>query len=121
MSLHWSVIPSNSAEQNENADIVLHFTGKLTRDTLLPLWQSHKTLLADLTDKIQTLHFDFTDLTALDSAGFVMMCDIIHFYTQTYVNQFKVRLTTVSPLMYDLALLYDLHDWLNRFVDSKKG
>ncbi|MBE2895010.1 STAS domain-containing protein [Spirabiliibacterium falconis] len=86
----------------------LTLIGDLTRDSLLPLWQARETL----TDTVECLDIELAELATLDSAGFALLCDIIHFYAQ----KSQVRLHHAPAILRDLALLYELNKWLDAFI-----
>lgn len=101
MTFHW-----HSSYTEHCAKLSLQ--GKLTRESLQPLWQARRSLV----NHVEQLDLDLTELSQLDSAGFALLCDIINFYAQ----KGQVRLHHVPAILRDLALLYDLDTWLDDFI-----
>ncbi|MBE2896679.1 STAS domain-containing protein [Pasteurellaceae bacterium HPA106] len=101
MDFHW-----HSATRENGAQLILQ--GALTRNTLQKLWQARGRLVEDLTQ----LDIELAYLSVLDSAGFALVCDIIHFYAQ----KGQVRLHHAPAILRDLAKLYDLDSWLETFI-----
>ncbi|MBE2898055.1 STAS domain-containing protein [Pasteurellaceae bacterium 20609_3] len=101
MALQW-----HSSRTEHGA--TLAFQGALTRESLQPLWHSRESLV----EHGSLIDIDLRELSQLDSAGFALLCDIVHFYAQ----KGQVRLHHAPAILRDLALLYDLDTWLDAFI-----
>lgn len=109
MSFEWNVSHSEKG-------LHLQLNGDLTRSTLLPLWQRRASLFAENADlpAESCLYIELNHLETLDSAGFVLICEILHHYSQRNT----VKLTAVPHLVQDFAELYDLEQWLTPFIQQ---
>lgn len=105
MNFKWNV------ESRANCHF-LQLQGSLTRNTLLPLWQQRTSLFVGKHCSQCTLYIELNQLSAVDSAGFVLICDILHYYSQ----QSTVKLVGVPHLILDFAELYDLDQWITPFI-----
>ncbi|MGV6988617.1 STAS domain-containing protein [Testudinibacter sp. P80/BLE/0925] len=109
MNFEWNV----SQRQNSWS---LQFSGELTRRTLLPLWQQRASLFAEnaFSSPESCLYIELNRLQMVDSAGFVLICEILHHYSR----QSRVKLVAVPHLVRDFAELYDLEEWLTPFIQQ---
>ncbi|KGQ69920.1 hypothetical protein A1D23_04100 [Chelonobacter oris] len=107
MHFEWNVSSSEQA-------VTLQLRGSLTRSTLLPLWRQRASLLAEESAAQQKacLYIELSHLETVDSAGFVLICEIIHHYSQ----RSRVKLIDVPHLVEDFAELYDLEQWIKPFI-----
>ncbi|TNG94520.1 STAS domain-containing protein [Pasteurellaceae bacterium USgator11] len=102
MTFKWQISSSENA-------YCLQLAGDLTRSTLLPLWQQRTSLFQ--TQK-SCLEMKLNQLGTVDSAGFVLICEILHRYSELG----EVKLVDVPHLVLDFAELYDLDQWLKAFI-----
>ncbi|SMB88317.1 phospholipid transport system transporter-binding protein [Pasteurella testudinis DSM 23072] len=107
MSFEWNI-------SNSEPGCCLQLKGELTRSTLLPLWQQRAALFAEnaFLSPESCLYIELNHLQTVDSAGFVLICEILHHYSQ-YTT---VKLRAVPHLVRDFAELYDLEQWLTPFI-----
>ncbi len=102
-TLQWSILHNNES-------LVVELSGELTRDTLLPLWKQRASFLS--TRKNQHIYWDLKAISRIDSAGFVLLTELLHFYGKQTSN----HLIHVPNVVKTLADLYDLDQWLNSYL-----
>jgi phospholipid transport system transporter-binding protein len=103
-----------NASRSESSD-TLQLIGNLTRTTLLPLWQQRMSLFKKtLSDHKSCLYIELNRLETVDSAGFVLICEIVHHYSEHYA----VKLIDVPHLVKDFAELYDLDEWIKPYIQN---
>ncbi|UTH26356.1 STAS domain-containing protein [Actinobacillus suis] len=106
-TLQWGV-------QQNNESLFVKLSGELTRDTLLPLWKQR----ASLSPKgNQHIYWDLKDLERVDSAGFTLLAELLNHYQKQTPNWLINSPETVKTL----AELFDLSEWLNRFIVCDKS
>lgn len=98
-----------------NDKIALQFSGELSRNTLLPLWQQRASFLSESKLNQNIIEFDLTGITRIDSAGFALLCDFLH-DSQQLPNK-TVRLVNPPQQLLTLADLVNLSDWIAAFTD----
>ena len=110
MSFEWNI---SSSEKR----CCLQLNGNLTRSTLLPLWRQRLSLFAEsvFSDPDTCLYIELNHLQTVDSAGFVLICEILHHYSQRNT----VKLVAVPHLVLDFAELYDLDEWITPFIQQQ--
>ncbi|AXW86698.1 anti-sigma B factor antagonist [Lonsdalea britannica] len=79
----------------------LTLKGDLDRETLLPLWQQHETLLAE------SVELDVSQLQRVDSAGLALL---VHFYHEQTQKGRDLRIIGVSDRLRTLIDLYNLNN-----------
>ena len=107
-ALKWDLIQNNDK-------IALQFSGELSRNTLLPLWQQRASFLSEKLANQSTIEFDLTNIKRIDSAGFALLCDFLHDSEQ--LPNKKVRLINPPEQLLTLADLVNLSHWIGTFID----
>ena len=107
--LNWDLVQNNDK-------IALQFSGELSRNTLLPLWQQRASFLSEKQLNQPIIEWDLTGITRIDSAGFALLCDFLH-DSQQLPNKI-VRLINPPQQLLTLADLVNLSDWIAAFIDS---
>ena len=102
-TLQWGVSQNNES-------LVVKLTGELTRDTLLPLWKQRASFLSPTGN--QHIYWDLEELTRLDSAGFTLLAEMLNHYGKQITN----HLIHVPNVVYTLADLFDLDEWLKQYT-----
>lgn len=102
-TLQWSVIHNNESQ-------VVQLTGELTRNTLLPLWGQRASFLS-VKDN-QTIYWDLRELSRIDSAGFALLSELLHYYEK----QAKNHLIHIHQSVGTLAELYGLSRWIKQYL-----
>ncbi|PJG82552.1 STAS domain-containing protein [Caviibacterium pharyngocola] len=105
-SLDWALV------QNDDK-ITLRLSGELSRDTLLPLWRQRSSFLSAEKIENRDVIWDLAEISRIDSAGFALLCDFIH-YCQT-LNVRSQRMKDVPVQLETLADLFGLTDWVKSF------
>lgn len=106
--LNWDLVQNNDK-------IALRFSGELSRNTLLPLWQQRASFLSEKLANQSTIEFDLTNIKRIDSAGFALLCDFLHDSEQ--LPNKKVRLINPPEQLLTLADLVNLSHWIGTFID----
>ena len=107
--LNWDLV------QNDDK-IALRFSGELSRNTLLPLWQQRASFLSETKLTQAYIEWDLIGVTRIDSAGFALLCNFLH-DSQQLPNK-TVRLVNPPQQLLTLADLVNLSDWIASFTDS---
>lgn len=105
--LQWSI------QQNQESLMVQLF-GELTRNTLLPLWKQRAAFFSPQPE--QNIYWDLKGLTAIDSAGFTLLAELLNHYQKTNAN----TVINAPDSVHKLAELFDLAEWLSPFVYCEK-
>lgn len=98
-------------EVEQQGKITLRLRGELSRSTLLPLYQAiqhHQLFPAEHSS--QSILLDLSDISRIDSAGFALLCELIHQGKQTQVHQ--IQLLNPPVQITTLADLFGLSDWI---------
>ena len=106
-ALQWSV-------QQNNESLCVKLSGKLTRDTLLPLWKQRASFLSPKSN--QHIYWDLKELTRVDSAGFTLLAELLNHYQKLTPN----CLVNTPEVITTLAELFDLSDWLKPYLANEK-
>lgn len=96
--------------QQNNESLMVQLSGELTRDTLLPLWKQRASFLSPKSS--QHIYWDLKELKHIDSSGFTLLTELLHFYQQKNQN----CLLNVPPAVCSLAELFDLTEWFATFL-----
>ncbi|HEJ9627659.1 lipid asymmetry maintenance protein MlaB [Proteus sp. GOKU] len=88
----------------EKKEGVLYFQGTLDRETLLPVWQKRKTLLADINI------IDISALGHIDSTGLALF---VHLKAEMEEQNRQFIIQGVSERFQTLITLYDLDEIMN--------
>ncbi|WP_373778085.1 lipid asymmetry maintenance protein MlaB [Glaesserella sp.] len=101
--LQWNI-------QQNNESLIVQIYGKLTRDTLFPLWKQRASFLSPKAN--QRIYWDLKSLDAIDSAGFTLLAEMLNHYQQ------KNRNHVISPpeTVTSLAEVFDLSEWFKQFL-----
>ncbi|VEI44163.1 putative anti-sigma factor B antagonist [Actinobacillus equuli] len=65
----------------------------------------------------QHIYWDLKDLERVDSAGFTLLAELLNHYQKQTPNW----LINIPETVKTLAELFDLSEWLNRFIVCEKG
>ncbi|AAU38316.1 MULTISPECIES: STAS domain-containing protein [Basfia] len=110
-----------AAEQNDDR-IAFRLDGELSRDTLLPLWnefqkrEQRSSFLSERQIADKNISWDLSQVSRIDSAGFALLCDLLH-YCQAKKNADKtLLLENVPPQLLTLADLVGLADWIKPYL-----
>lgn len=106
-TLQWDI-------QQNNESLFVKLSGELTKDTLLPLWKQRASFLSPKGN--QHIYWDLKQLEQVDSAGFTLLAELLHFYQQQTEN----CLINTPEMVKTLADLYDLDEWLSQFLVCEK-
>lgn len=104
-SLHWEFSKNNDK-------IALRLTGELSRDTLRPLWLQRSSFLP----RQENIDFDLQAVTRIDSAGFALLCNLIHDSRTQQAPSSKVIVKNPPVQLMTLAELFGLSEWLKPFI-----
>lgn len=107
-SLHWE------SDQNDDK-ITLRLKGELSRNTLLPLWQQRDSFLSERKTEKPDVHWDLSQVTRIDSAGFALLCDFLRHNQMRLANERKQILQNPPTQLLTLADLFGLSDWIAQF------
>ena len=108
-SLHWE-------SQVNDGKMTLQLSGELSRNTLLPLWQQRTSFLLERQSSGQTILWDLTQITRIDSAGFALLCEFLQ-YNQTLLVKEQTQILQNPPSqLLTLADLFGLSDWIAQFI-----
>lgn len=107
-TLQWDV-------QQNNESLFVKLSGELTRDTLFPLWKQRASFLSPKGN--QHIYWDLKELERVDSAGFTLLAELLNHYQKQIPN----GLINIPKTVKTLAELFDLSEWLNRFIVCEKG
>lgn len=88
----------------EKKEDILFFQGTLDRETLLPVWQQRKTLLADLNI------IDISALEQIDSTGLALF---VHLKAEMETQNRHLTIQGASERFRTLITLYDLDEIMN--------
>ncbi len=102
-TLQWSI-------SNNNESLIVELSGELTRNTLLPLWKQRASFLS--CRKNQHIYWNLKALERIDSAGFVLLIELLHYYS----GQTSNYLISVPNVVKTLAELYGLEQWLAPYL-----
>ena len=102
-TLQWAVSQNNES-------VVVTLVGELTRNTLLPLWKQRASFLSPSGN--QQIYWDLAGLTHLDSAGFTLLAEMLNHYGKQTAN----HLIHTPKVIFTLAELYDLDEWLAQYT-----
>lgn len=106
------MMPSLNWDFTQNNDkIALRLSGELSRNTLLPLWQQRDFLCQK---KAKSIAFDLAEVSRLDSAGFALLCELLH-EAQQYYEQ--VHLANPPQQLLTLADLVNLSHFIATFTN----
>lgn len=89
--------------------VFVNFTGELTKDTLFSLYQNYKNLI-EIKPK-QIIYWNMQNLENIDSAGFMLLVEILAFYQSKTQN----KLINTKEMINNLATLFNLEAWLKNF------
>ncbi|MDG2943138.1 STAS domain-containing protein [Bisgaard Taxon 10/6] len=106
-----------STAQNDDK-MALRLIGELSRDTLLPLWQQRFAVLSDKQIARQNVIFDLSTITRMDSAGFALLCDLIHQVRRVQEPDKTLTIEHAPSQLLTLAELFDLDQWLSGFLQT---
>ncbi|MDH2998792.1 NTP binding protein (Contains STAS domain) [Pasteurellaceae bacterium LFhippo2] len=101
--LQWDI-------QQNNESLMIQLIGDLTRDTLLPLWKQRASFLSPKAN--QHIYWDLKGLERIDSAGFTLFAEILNHYQK---NNTTCLINTPESVK-NLAALFDLSEWFNKFL-----
>ncbi|OOF79531.1 NTP-binding protein [Rodentibacter caecimuris] len=107
-TLNWDLVQNNDK-------IAIRFSGELSRNTLLALWQQRASFLSEAKLNQSIIEWDLTAITKMDSAGFALICDFLHISKQ--LPNKTVRLVNPPQQLLTLADLVNLSDWIAAFID----
>lgn len=100
---------------SNNESLRIRFTGALTRNTLLPFWEQRVSFLSPKLN--QHIYWDLRSLTKIDSAGFALLCDLLHHYQQHNKNWLINPPETVKTL----SELFGLQSWIADYLICEKN
>ncbi|MDG6895870.1 STAS domain-containing protein [Volucribacter amazonae] len=114
-ALQWEVI--------EQDDIIhIHLIGELTRDHLRPLYDQQQPLRNKWVMARQ-IYWDLTQITRIDSAGFALLCDLLHQSQMNIENNNTLNQATKQVVMNNapsqlltLSDLFGLSPWVRQFL-----
>ncbi|MDU8924022.1 lipid asymmetry maintenance protein MlaB [Pasteurellaceae bacterium LIM206] len=112
------------AAAQDDDRMTLRLSGELSRDTLLPLWQElrqagqRSSFLSPEQLVAQNIEWDLSQVSRIDSAGFALLCDLIHFCRQTQQSGKTLVITHVPSQLLTLADLVGLSDWIAPFIKN---
>ncbi|MGC6405077.1 STAS domain-containing protein [Bisgaard Taxon 45] len=106
------------ASERNNDNITLRLVGELSRDTLLPLWSQRASFLPEEKNAQQTIYWDLTQVTRVDSAGFALLCDFISHCQKVMKQDTRIILHNTPRQLLTLADLFGLSDWIAPFIQS---
>lgn len=98
--------------------MALRLIGELSRDTLLPLWQQRFTVLSDQQIAHQNVIFDLSMITRIDSAGFALLCELIHHVREVQDQNKMLTVEHAPSQLLTLAELFGLEQWLSGFLQT---
>ncbi|MBR0573805.1 MULTISPECIES: STAS domain-containing protein [Pasteurellaceae] len=101
--LQWNI-------QVNNDGLVVVLSGNLTRNTLFSLWEQRASFLQP--ELKQCIYWDLEYLKEIDSAGFTLLMELLHFYAKNNKNY----IINVPNSITNLAQLFDLQEWLEQFT-----
>ena len=108
-SLHWE-------SQVNDGKITLQLSGELSLNTLLSLWQQRASFLLKGKSSGQTILWDLTQITRIDSAGFALLCEFLQ-HNQTLLSKDQTQTLQNPPSqLLILADLFGLSDWITQFI-----
>lgn len=105
--LQWDI-------QQNNESLMVQLFGELTRNTLLPLWKQRASFFSPKAQ--QHIYWDLQGLTAIDSAGFTLLAELLNHYQKQNPNS----LINTPESVKKLAELFDLSEWLQPFYYENK-
>ncbi|PJG84625.1 STAS domain-containing protein [Conservatibacter flavescens] len=108
-SLQWVAL------SQENT-LVLQLSGELSRNTLLPLWSQHETILASHAVANKHIHWDLSQITRIDSAGFAFLCELLQHSQSVQTVGTNVRLIGAPSQLFTLSDLFGLSTWIKPFL-----
>lgn len=80
-------------------DHILHLSGELDRDSLLPLWQQRVQVLKNITV------LDVSELSRVDSAGLALL---VHLLGDSQIGEQSLTLAGITHRLQTLITLYNL-------------
>ncbi|WP_245822045.1 STAS domain-containing protein [Actinobacillus succinogenes] len=98
--------------------MTLQLIGELSRDTLLPLWRQRFAVLSDKQIAGQNVIFDLSNITRIDSAGFALLCELIHHVRKVQERDKGLTIEHAPSQLLTLAELFDLDQWLRDFLQT---
>lgn len=107
-TLNWDLVQNNDK-------IAIRFSGELSRNTLLALWQQRASFLSEAKLNQSIIEWDLAAITKMDSAGFALICDFLRISKQ--LPNKTVRLVNPPQQLLTLADLVNLSDWIAAFID----
>lgn len=93
--------------------ITISFFGKLTRFTLDPLWKKRHQFLSEFKKNPNIILWDFNKLSHIDSAGFALICELLH---QGETLGIKQKLINSPQQLLTLADLFGFSNWFSAFL-----
>lgn len=106
--------------QTQDDIIRIHLMGEFTRDTLLALDQQRTTLMNKITNYAQ-ICWDLSEITRIDSAGFALLCEVLH-QCQNRIGQsdknIKIKVIHCPTQLLTLSDLFGLSRWLQQFLNQ---
>lgn len=103
--LNWEI-------ERQQGVVSILFIGSLTKDTLTTLWKQQDKLIAALDSPIA--EFNLSQLSELDSAGFVVLCNLFRAAEKKKLEQLKIIGT--QDCFCALAKLFDVEEWLEEYI-----
>ncbi|MFD0965944.1 lipid asymmetry maintenance protein MlaB [Seminibacterium arietis] len=100
-------------EQNDDK-IIIRLKGQLSVARLLLLWQQRSELLSVQNIANRQISWDLAALERIDSVGFALLCDFIHYCQNQHIYGQKI-INAPSQLL-TLADLFGLSCWLSPFL-----
>lgn len=102
---------------NTNDDnITLKLSGQLSRYTLSALWHNRNELLAKGLARTEPFIWDLEALTHIDSAGFALLCELIH--QLDHNNTYPQKIIHIPPQLLTLAELFGLSTWITPLLQQ---
>lgn len=105
--LHWDI-------QSEDCHTHIYIKGELSRFTLLPLWQVYAPKKGQCFSQDLPIIWHFGDIYHLDSAGFALLCDLLH----QGENAPSQRIADCSQQFLTLTDLFGLTPWVKGFLTN---
>lgn len=102
-TLQWSILQNNESQ-------VVQLKGELTRATLLPLWEQRASFLSVKGNR--SIYWDLKELVRIDSAGFALLSELLHYYEKQVENY----LIHIHESVETLAALYGLSGWIKQYI-----
>lgn len=106
-------IPLQWHIQQNGESVIIYLNGDLTRNTLLPLWKQRALLLSPKPN--QQIYWDLHALHQIDSAGFVLLIEMLNHYQKQNTNCIIHTPETIK----NLVELFDLSEWFSPFYITR--